>query len=235
MSSRQRPRSSRGRDAGPGGPGVRLRRATAILPGPTESDPSAVRVLRCSRWNSRPPASLGPRAGGRRGMDSVGARGRRRTRRAPPRHATPRSREQARYRRYSLAVGGSVMLATRCWPTDLRSCLLMRAVNAIQAFLARFDLAIHRVRVPEDAPIDVLRLLLDRLPCSSGPGFQLVQVGANDGRSNDPVYRYVTDRQWSAPPDRADPEGVRNACRRPTRGSPTCGWRTAPSPRRMAR
>jgi FkbM family methyltransferase len=73
----------------------------------------------------------------------------------------------------------------------------MNLINRIRQLLAHYDISLQRVGIPQDSPIKVLDLLLDRIPSSRGPDFQLIQIGANDGCSNDPVRKYVREFGWS--------------------------------------
>lgn len=73
---------------------------------------------------------------------------------------------------------------------------LKKYLHLIRSFLEERGLSIQRVGLPEGHEIDVLTLLLERLPVD-GTDFQLVQVGANDGTMDDPVHRYILERGWS--------------------------------------
>jgi len=66
--------------------------------------------------------------------------------------------------------------------------LVQRCVNA-------FGYRIERVRERVEAPIDVLDLLLTR-PSAERSDFFFVQVGANDGVTDDPIRKYVTRYHW---------------------------------------
>jgi len=73
----------------------------------------------------------------------------------------------------------------------------MNPVNLVRQLLARYDLSLQRAQIPTGPRIEVLELLLDRIPSSHGGDFQLVQIGANDGCTNDPVHKYVRKYGWS--------------------------------------
>ncbi len=50
--------------------------------------------------------------------------------------------------------------------------------------------------MPAGNEINILKLLVDRLPVD-GADFTIVQIGANDGKSRDPVYPFIMERGWS--------------------------------------
>lgn len=54
---------------------------------------------------------------------------------------------------------------------------------------------IEKLRERVEAPLDVLDLLLTRL-ATERPNFLFVQVGANDGLTDDPIRQYVTRYHW---------------------------------------
>ena len=67
----------------------------------------------------------------------------------------------------------------------------MNLINRIQSILGQFDLTIRRVGFPKGPPIDVLGLLLQLHPGPRGPKFQVLQIGANDGKTNDPIHDFI--------------------------------------------
>lgn len=69
-------------------------------------------------------------------------------------------------------------------------------VNLVQSFLNKYNLTIQRPILPKGHEINVLKLLVDYLPVK-GQEFTVVQIGANDGISNDPIYPFIKDRSWS--------------------------------------
>lgn len=69
-------------------------------------------------------------------------------------------------------------------------------INFIQSLLARSGLTVQRIGMPSGNEIDILKLLVDRLPVD-GADFKIVQIGANDGMSGDPVYPLIMERGWS--------------------------------------
>lgn len=66
--------------------------------------------------------------------------------------------------------------------------LAQRCTNA-------FGYRVERLRERVEAPIDILDLLLTRLSAER-PDFFFVQVGANDGLTDDPIRQYVTRYHW---------------------------------------
>ena len=69
-------------------------------------------------------------------------------------------------------------------------------VNLVQSFLNKYNLTITRPSLPKGHEINLLKLLVDYLPVK-GQDFFVVQIGANDGISNDPIYPLIKDRGWS--------------------------------------
>src|SRR3954463_14205307 len=73
-------------------------------------------------------------------------------------------------------------------PQTLKS-LVQRSAHR---FGYRIDKVIERAVVP---PIDVLDLLVTRVAAET-PDFFFVQVGANDGVTDDPIRRYIQRYHW---------------------------------------
>ena len=69
----------------------------------------------------------------------------------------------------------------------------MHLVNLVRTVLARLDVTVKRFEFPIDHPIDLLPLLVDSmLPTRSN--FFVLQIGANDGHSDDPIASIVRSR-----------------------------------------
>src|SRR5262245_9973616 len=73
----------------------------------------------------------------------------------------------------------------------------MNFVAAVRSFLARFDVAVKRFEFPNDPPIALLPILVESLLPSHGDFFAL-QIGANDGHSDDPIAGIVRAHRLSA-------------------------------------
>ena len=67
----------------------------------------------------------------------------------------------------------------------------------IAGSLSRRGYAIRRDRFPNAAPINVLDLLISRMG-PERPDFQCLQIGANDGITNDPIREYFLQYQWQS-------------------------------------
>ncbi|WP_152052595.1 FkbM family methyltransferase [Tautonia marina] len=72
-----------------------------------------------------------------------------------------------------------------------------KVVEGVLKQFRRQGLQITRLPFPNDHPLNLLTLLADRIP-HTGADFSLVQIGANDGVSNDPVHDLIIERGWSA-------------------------------------
>jgi FkbM family methyltransferase len=72
-----------------------------------------------------------------------------------------------------------------------------RLIDFIQGRLHARGLRIARMPFPNDHPFSLLELLSDRSP-RKGADFSVVQIGANDGRSGDPLCELIKSRGWSA-------------------------------------
>jgi FkbM family methyltransferase len=69
----------------------------------------------------------------------------------------------------------------------------MHLVDLVRTVLARLDVTVKRFEFPIDHPIDFLPLLVDSmLPTRSN--FFVLQIGANDGHSDDPIASIVRSR-----------------------------------------
>ncbi len=73
----------------------------------------------------------------------------------------------------------------------------MPLVNLVRNVFARLDLTIKRFEFPSDRPIDLMPLLVDSL-IPSRSDFFVLQVGANDGHSDDPIAAVVRERRLRA-------------------------------------
>lgn len=69
----------------------------------------------------------------------------------------------------------------------------MHVIDAVRSVLARMDVTVKRFEFPSDHPIDLLPLLVDSLRATRSDFFVL-QVGANDGHSDDPIASIVRRR-----------------------------------------
>ena len=67
--------------------------------------------------------------------------------------------------------------------------------NRVAGFLNRRGYAITRPRFHEENPIDLRGLLAEPIQQRKGQ-FSVLQVGANDGISNDPIHHLVVSRKW---------------------------------------
>lgn len=73
----------------------------------------------------------------------------------------------------------------------------MDLIDTVRSVLARLDVTIKRFEFPSDHPIDVLSFLVDSmLPTCSD--FYVLEIGANDGLSDDPVSAIVRKRDLRA-------------------------------------
>ena len=73
----------------------------------------------------------------------------------------------------------------------------MHLVSLVRAVFARMDMTIKRFEFPSDRPINLMPLLVDSmLPQRSD--FFVLQVGANDGYSDDPIASIVRGRRLRA-------------------------------------
>ena len=70
-------------------------------------------------------------------------------------------------------------------------------IEFIQSRLAARGLRIARVPFPEDHQFSVLEFLSDRLP-QTGTDFFVVQIGANDGCTEDMLCELIKSRGWKA-------------------------------------
>jgi FkbM family methyltransferase len=69
----------------------------------------------------------------------------------------------------------------------------MHLIDAARSVLARMEVTVKRFEFPSDHPINLLPLLVDSmLPTRSD--FFVLQVGANDGHSDDPIASIVRSR-----------------------------------------
>ncbi len=67
----------------------------------------------------------------------------------------------------------------------------------LQSLLMKRGFIIQRLGgMPAGNEMNILKLLVDRLPVD-GADFTVVQIGANDGKSRDPVYPFIMERGWS--------------------------------------
>lgn len=65
----------------------------------------------------------------------------------------------------------------------------------VQRCLKLFGYRIEKLKDTVQAPIDVLDLLLTRISAER-PDFFFVQIGANDGLTDDPIRQFVTKYHW---------------------------------------
>jgi FkbM family methyltransferase len=65
----------------------------------------------------------------------------------------------------------------------------------LQRLANRFGYKIEKLRQTVNAPIDVFDLLMYKL-AATVPDFFFVQIGANDGITDDPIREYVTKYHW---------------------------------------
>lgn len=79
--------------------------------------------------------------------------------------------------------------------------LKARLVEWAVGRLRRRGFQVSRLPFPNDHPIDLLALLVNTVP-RTGAAFSLVQIGANDGVSEDPVRDLILTRggrpSWSS-------------------------------------
>jgi FkbM family methyltransferase len=71
--------------------------------------------------------------------------------------------------------------------------LAMHVIDAVRSVLARMDVTVKRFEFPTDHPIELLPLLVDALRAARSDVFVL-QIGANDGHSDDPIAAIVRSR-----------------------------------------
>ena len=69
----------------------------------------------------------------------------------------------------------------------------MHVIDAVRSVLARVDVTVKRFEFPIDHPIELLPLLVDSMRATRRDFFVL-QVGANDGHSDDPIASIVRSR-----------------------------------------
>jgi len=55
----------------------------------------------------------------------------------------------------------------------------------------RMGYKIERLTDEDINPLDVFELLIDRLHALKGEEFYFVQIGANDGKTDDPIREYI--------------------------------------------
>jgi len=73
----------------------------------------------------------------------------------------------------------------------------MHFIDAVRSVLARLEVTVKRFEFPSDQPIDLFPLLVDSmLPTCSD--FFVLQIGANDGHSDDPIASIVRSRSLRA-------------------------------------
>jgi FkbM family methyltransferase len=75
--------------------------------------------------------------------------------------------------------------------------LKMRLINRVQDYLGRRNFIIDRPALPDVHPLDLLAVMADRVTVPE-PDFCVLQVGANDGQSVDPLGASLSRRQWRA-------------------------------------
>ena len=68
--------------------------------------------------------------------------------------------------------------------------------DMLQSLLWNNGFTIQRIREFPENNINLLKLLLDRLPDDTS-NFTVVQVGANDGKTQDPVHPLIMRGGWS--------------------------------------
>jgi FkbM family methyltransferase len=74
--------------------------------------------------------------------------------------------------------------------------IVLRIVKAlIQRYLAMFGYRIVTIKEPIAAPIDLLELALTKASPERA-GFCFIQIGANDGVTDDPLRRFVSKYHW---------------------------------------
>jgi FkbM family methyltransferase len=71
--------------------------------------------------------------------------------------------------------------------------LPMHVIDAVRSVLARMDVTVKRFEFPTDNPIELLPLLVDSLRATR-KDFFVLQIGANDGHSDDPIASIVRSR-----------------------------------------
>jgi FkbM family methyltransferase len=85
-------------------------------------------------------------------------------------------------------------------------------IDSVQRQLGRRGLRITRSAFPNECPIDLIGILADRIG-RTGRAFHLVQIGANDGTSCDPVHEHIVRRGWSALLVEPLPDAFARLCR----------------------
>jgi FkbM family methyltransferase len=73
----------------------------------------------------------------------------------------------------------------------------MHLVDAVRSVLARLDLTVKRFEFPTDHPINFLPLLVESM-LTTRNDFFVLQIGANDGHSDDPIAAIVRARPLRA-------------------------------------
>jgi len=73
----------------------------------------------------------------------------------------------------------------------------MHPVDLVRSVFARLDMTIERFEFPSDRPINLLPMLVDFMMRKANDPFVL-QVGANDGHSDDPIASIVRGRRLRA-------------------------------------
>jgi FkbM family methyltransferase len=67
----------------------------------------------------------------------------------------------------------------------------------LQQILYKWGYRIEKIREEVSCPIDIFDLVVRDWMAKNGPSLSFVQIGANDGKSHDPLRRYVEEFGWS--------------------------------------
>jgi FkbM family methyltransferase len=73
--------------------------------------------------------------------------------------------------------------------------LTNRLKSIINGLAGRFGYRMERIVDYGEDGLDVFQILIEQLG-PDRPDFFFVQVGANDGRTNDPIYKHVAQHHW---------------------------------------